>query len=303
MEKGNKQTTATNSESSDESSGESTESQPLDFSFIKNPPGEMYSVVTHRLHARILGSSTVTIIFEPGLGGSSLEWLPLTEQLSQDTQTLLYDRAGYAWSDPGSQPRHVMRLSTETYLLMLAMQIDGPVVLVGHSYGGLIMRQLAAIIPNKILGLVLVDASHEDQFQRMSGKGRVAMLPSSNHFILSAPSLHSGLRPDVRRKIEALSRMRKSYAALHAEISHFEESCAHISNIRSQSDFPVTVLSRGTDPHAEGDDGERNRIWNELQTDLLGLSSNSKQLVAEQSGHHIHIDEPELVAQSITELL
>ena len=300
-------------EKTDKQKSDTGGAEPLDFGFIKNPPGQMYSVVTHRLHAWIPGRSKTskaksskdksTILFEPGLGGSSLEWLPLTEQLSSDAQVLLYDRGGYAWSDPGSSPRHIVRLSAETYLLMQAMQIDGPIILVGHSYGGLIMRQLAAIIPNKIQGLVLVDASHEDQFTRMSGKGRVAMLPTSRHFVVSAPVLHPGLREDARRKIQAFSRMRKSYMALHSEISHFGDSCSHISDTRYQFEFPVTVVSRGTDPHTADDDGERNQIWNELQTDLLELSSNSTQVIAEQSGHHIHIDQPELLAQSILQLL
>lgn len=279
------------------------EPKPLDFGFIKNPPGNLYNVGAHRLHARLFGEGETTVLLEPGLGGSSFEWLPLAEHLSQHVRVCIYDRGGYAWSDPGSNPRHLMRLSAETYLLFQAMDITGPVILVGHSYGGLLMRQLAAIIPNLVAGLVLVDASHEDQFDRMSDKSRVAMLPSSRYFVVSAPELPAGLRSDLKLKIEAFSRMRKTYSALHAEIANFAESCTHIQSTRRKFDFPVRIITRGQDPHAKADDGRMNNIWNELQLDMLGLSDKSTQVIADNSGHHIHIDQPELVRQSILGLL
>lgn len=289
---------------SEEADGTGTQTEaPLNFAFIKNPPGKLYNVGAHRLHARLLGAGDTTVLFEPGLGGSSFEWHPLAEQISQDARVCLYDRGGYAWSDPGSNPRHIMRLSAETYLLMQAMEIEGPIVLVGHSYGGLLMRQLASIIPNQIKGLVLVDASHEDQFDRMSEKSRVAMLPTSQYFVVSAPELPKGLRYDLKQKIEAFSRMRKTYAALHAEISYFGESCKHIQKTRRKLAVPVDVITRGVNPDSNDQGGEINTIWNELQLDLLELSDTSTQTIAVNSGHHIHIDEPELVRESITRRL
>jgi len=286
----------------------------LDFGFIKNPPGQLYSIGGQRLHARLFGkgNAKTTVLFEPGLGGSSLEWLPLSEQLSEHAQVVLYDRGGYAWSDPGTNPRHVSRLAAEAYLLLREMNIEGPLILVGHSFGGLIMRQLAAITQQEIRGLVLVDASHEKQFERMSDTSQVAMLPSSKHFVLAAPELPNGLRPDLKHKIQAFARMRKTYTILHAEISSFAASCQHILNTRKTFSFPVTVISRGKNPHrkntANDNDNkqgrdDRNKIWHELQADLLNLSPSSKQVIAKESGHHIHIDEPDYVKQAVMELL
>ena len=291
-----------NGSSSDSGGAGQPDSAPLDFGFIKNPPGKLYSVGTHRLHARFIGDGSTTVVFEPGLGGSSFEWLPLAEELGTQVRVVLYDRGGYAWSDPGANPRHVMRLSAEVLLLLRSMRVNGPVVLVGHSYGGLVMRQLASLISNPIAGLVLVDASHENQFQRMSESSRVAMLPSSRNFVVAAPELPLGLRDDIRRKIEAFSRMRKTYTALHAEIASFQESCNHIRDTRRRFNFPVSVISRGKDPHAEQDNGKTNRIWNELQLDLLSLSQVSSQTMALNSGHHVHIDEPEYIRDSVLAL-
>ena len=277
--------------------------EELEFGFIKQPPGELYSLGDHRLHSWSLGEGDITVIFEPGLGGSALEYVPLAEQVSQQHQVLLYDRAGYGWSDPGVSPRHVLRLARELKQLITLRGVKNKLILVGHSYGGLIMREFAQLAGDQVRGLVLVDSSHEDQFNRLADKDGVSMLPTSDHFVISAPELPHGLRDDVRKKILALSRMRKTYAALHAEISSFKESCDHIRNQNATFDFPVTIISRGVNPAASDDNSTENEaIWQELQTDLLKLSKYSQQRIATESGHHIHIDQPDYITDAITDL-
>lgn len=277
---------------------------PLDFAFIKNLPGVMVSVGSHRLHSHCVGDGDVTVLFEPGLGGSALEWLPIAEQIQDKVISCLYDRAGYAWSDPGNNPRHIVPLADEARKMLELLKVDSKVILVGHSYGGLIMRQLASIMPNKVIGLVLVDASHEEQFTRLAGESEVSMLPTSDHFVVSAPGLPSGLRSDIRQKILAFSRMRKTYSALHAEIASFKGSCDHIKQTRKTFKFPVVVISRGLDPYNSVDEaGNKNAIWHEMQTEFLSLSENSTQTIAENSGHHVHIDQPELVQDAIDYLI
>ena len=298
---------------------ETSEDAPLDFGFIRQPPGELYSIGTHRLHYYCQGEycqgehrqgrcsegeAEVTVLFEPGLGGSALEWTPVVDTIKEKVRACLYDRAGYAWSDPGSNPRHVVKLAQEARQLFAKLQADSKFILVGHSYGGLIMRQLASTMPDNIVGMILVDASHEDQFSRLAGESDVSMLPTSEHFVVAAPELPSGLRSDIRRKILAFSRMRKTYAALHAEIASFRDSCNYIKQNRKTFDFPVIIISRGLDPYAEDSaSGNKNRIWHELQSDFLTLSADAEQVIAENSGHHIHIDEPELIVHAIEKLV
>jgi len=225
------------------------DSMPLEFGFIKEPPGKLYPLDTHRLHSWSLGSGDYTVLLEPGLGGSSLEWLPTAEQLSTEMQVFLYDRAGYGWSDPGISPRLVSRLARE-------------------------LKTLIEI--------------------------RVSMLPTSKHFVISAPELPTGLRPDVQRKILAFSKMRKTYAALHAEIASFKDSCDHIRKQNARFDFPVTVLSRGRNPSpSQANSKKKEAIWQELQLDLLKLSDQSEQRIAVDSGHHIHIDQQQFLIDAI----
>lgn len=276
------------------------DSMPLEFGFIKEPPGKLYPLDTHRLHSWSLGSGDYTVLLEPGLGGSSLEWLPTAEQLSTEMQVFLYDRAGYGWSDPGISPRLVSRLARELKTLIEIRGIKNQLILVGHSYGGLIMREFARLAGDQVKGLVLVDASHEDQFTRLADKDGVSMLPTSKHFVISAPELPTGLRPDVQRKILAFSKMRKTYAALHAEIASFKDSCDHIRKQNARFDFPVTVLSRGRNPSpSQANSKKKEAIWQELQLDLLKLSDQSEQRIAVDSGHHIHIDQQQFLIDAI----
>lgn len=279
------------------------QAEPLEFGFVKNPPGEMFTLGSHRLHSWSVGSkseSDLTVLFEPGLGGSSLEWLPLAESVSNELQAVLYDRAGYGWSDPGLNPRHVVKLAREIKLLIGLRGITGKLILVGHSYGGLIMRELTRIAPDRIRGLVLVDASHEDQFVRLNQHNGVSMLPTSDHFVISSPELPDGLRDDVRKKILAFSRMRKTYAALHAEIASFRDSCDYIRQQDHKLQVPLIILSRGQNPadHTP-DSANMEKIWQQMQVDFLQLSDQSQRLIAHDSGHHIHIDQPALVYDAI----
>ena len=285
------------------SSANSNVPQQASFEFIKNPPGQLYSIGSHRLHASCRGEGEVVVLFEPGLGGSSLEWIPLQEAIAVHTRACIYDRAGYAWSDPGNPPRNVSRLAAEAHLLLTSMEIEAPLILVGHSFGGMVARTLAELRHDTIKGLILVDASHEDQFEKFAGSSATDMLPKSTNFVISQPEIPAGLRDDIREKIYAFSRMRKTYAALHGELSSFRESAQHIKSRRRIFNFPVTVIQRGIDPYSDDDGGNRNRMWQELQQDLVGLSEQGELLVAEQSGHHIHIDQPQLVIDAILSML
>lgn len=285
-------------------SAQTSDDAPLDFGFIKQPPGEMISIGRHRLHSICMGDAKVTVLFESGLGGSALEWLPIAEDIHESVRVCLYDRSGYAWSDPGEMPRHVLKLANEAQQLLAALEISDNIILVGHSYGGLIMRQLASSIPESIIGLVLVDASHEDQFDRLEGESSISMLPTSKSFVVSAPELPEGLRADIKKKILALSRMRKTYTALHAEIASFRDSCNYMKKNKTTFEFPVQIISRGIDLYAnDSGAGDKNKIWHEMQQEYLSLSEKSEQIIAENSGHHIHVDRPEYIKSAIDKIV
>jgi pimeloyl-ACP methyl ester carboxylesterase len=74
-----------------------------------------------------------------------------------------YDRGGYAWSDPGTKPRNGLKMVGELHRLLQKAGISGSIILVGHSYGRLLVRLYASQYPQDAAGIVLVDGSPEDQ--------------------------------------------------------------------------------------------------------------------------------------------
>src|SRR5215216_6481063 len=136
-----------------------------------SPPGEMVDVSTHTLHINCLGEGSPTVILEAANLGMSAHWVRVQQQVAKATRVCAYDRAGLGWSERGPEPRDARKISSELHTLLKDAGIEGPYVLVGHSYGGLYVRMYAARYPNQVAGLVLVDSSHPEQFTR-SPQGR-----------------------------------------------------------------------------------------------------------------------------------
>lgn len=284
--------------------GTQTDDRQLEFGFIAEPTGERISLGTHRLHLECRGQGTVTILFEPGLGGHALEWRPVENLLADRARTCTYDRAGYAWSDRSPFAHHAAQLAREADQLLDAPGIDGPLILVGHSFGGFVARQLARLREAQLIGLVLVDASHEDQFDRLEALGVNQVLPRGPNFVVSAIEVPARLPDKLQRRVAAFARMRKSYAAIHDELAAFRRSAEQLQEQREVVDYPVRVLRRGLDLYAGQDDSAgKNALWRELQEDLATLSHDGRVIVAAGSGHHIHVEQPELVAGVIGELI
>src|ERR671917_1180767 len=130
------------------------------------PPGEMVDVGTHSLHINCFGEGSPTVILEAASGGMSAHWVRVQQQLAKTTRVCAYDRAGLGWSEPGPEPRDARQVSGELQALLEGAGIEGPYVLVGHSYGGLYARMYAARYSEEVAGVVLVDSSHPEQFTR-----------------------------------------------------------------------------------------------------------------------------------------
>src|SRR5207244_2745846 len=131
------------------------------------PPGRLVDVDGHRLHLQCLGDGRPTVVLEAGLSTCSLDWSRVLPEVARLTRVCAYDRAGHGWSDRGSKPRTSQRLADELHTLLINAGIDGPYVLVGHSYGGQIARIFGTRYPDEVAGLVLVDSSHENQRSRI----------------------------------------------------------------------------------------------------------------------------------------
>src|SRR5579884_1877368 len=127
------------------------------------PPGKLISVGDHRLHLFCAGAGTPTVVIENGLGDFSFQWTLVQSRVARFTRICTYDRAGYAWSDPGPKPRTFAQINLELRDALFKLGDHGPFVLVGHSYGGPAVRSFALTYPKDLAGMVLVDSAFEGE--------------------------------------------------------------------------------------------------------------------------------------------
>ena len=121
----------------------------------------------YQLHIHCLGEGNPTVILEAALPGASAHWGWVQPDIATTTRVCAYDRAGMGWSDPGPEPRDAQTIASELHTLLDNARIEGPYVLVGHSFGGLYARMYTAQYPDEVAGMVLVDSTHPDQWTRL----------------------------------------------------------------------------------------------------------------------------------------
>lgn len=262
------------------------------------PPGRLVDIGGHRLHLWCMGTGSPHVILESGLGGSSVDWGYVQPEVARFTRVCSYDRAGLGYSDPGPSPRTARRIARELHALLDRSGITEPLVLAGASSGGLSMRVFATEHPERARGLVLIDASHEDQAHEVPPIARVVPALASVG-VLRFLSVSFGPGPDSRapnvRAFARATHFRASgYRAAANEITHMQDTANEVRQNRRPLTIPVVVVTG-----ARGADSE----WRALQRDQTDLSPRGCQIVAEQAGHVVTADEPEVVVEAIRALV
>ncbi len=287
------------------------------------PIGQMVDVGGYKLHLYCQGTGSPTVVMDAGTGTTGLYWSLVQPEIAKSVRTCVYDRAGYGWSEKSPQPRSVDTMVNELHNLLTNANVAGPYVFVGHSLGGIIIRHYAQNYPQEVVGMVLVDSAQEQQFQRFPAEVVAATnkglqqsrgleplmatgLPALNP---SQVPLESKLPTEAAEAYRALLLSNPNHmATLRGEIKALERG--DTESVKTLGDLPLIVLSHGHfDPETMGADvsaevvDQYEKAWQELQIELTALSSQGKRIVAEQSGHNIHLDQPELVISAIQEVI
>ncbi len=288
-----------------------------------NPPGRLVSVAGGDIHLLCSGEGSPTVILDAGLGGSTLDWTLVQEQVARFTRVCSFDRPGYGWSEPRAGERTTRNIVRELEELLRTAEIPGPYVLVGHSFGGLNMRLFSTRNPGKVCGLVLVDASHEEGLERLPPAfwKSIRLTLSVARWISPIGGLRLadalGLIPNTRvfeclPKEAAVSARRhlcrsQTIRTTHRELDALSESQRQVAEAGRLGDLPVVVLTSSVSTHPGRDlppgvsIEEMRRAWRALQAELLRLSSRSRQVLVEDSGHYIAIERPQPVIRAIRE--
>jgi pimeloyl-ACP methyl ester carboxylesterase len=285
-------------------------------------PGQLVEMGGYTMHINCMGQGSPTVILEAGKGDFSLTWAYVQPEIAETTHVCSYDRAGYGWSEPSPYSRTASAEVEELHRLLVNANIQGPYVLVGHSLGGMLVRMYAHEYPDEVVGMVLVDSLHEElplRLPEIIDKGNqiairqlrtLTVLSSTGIMTLAPQSIPNfGLPDDAYVQYQAIMATTGFFGTSGAETAAERDSVtgAHALQMTSFGDMPLIVLSRGRwEPFTFFSDAENQQYWDgwqATQSELVSLSSEGKQVIAEQSGHFIQLDQPDLVIDAIQEVV
>ena len=302
------------------------------------PPGRLVDIGGPRPHLRLhlmdAGQGSPTVIFESGIAASSLNWTAIQAGVARFTRACTYDRAWLGWSDPTSEPRVTSRLVEELHSLLATAQIPAPYVLIGHSFGGLLVQAYAVAHPDQVAGLVLIDPLPASEWAHVSGERlrilrwgirlsrRGALLARWGVVRISLALLSGGGRriPKLVAKLSSgraeftLSRLVGEVQKMPPEVwpmvqAHWCQPKAFLGmaeyfrglpqstqQAEALSDLPlVAVTILSAANSTPAQRADRDA--------MAKRSAHGKHVVVPDSAHWIHLDQPEVVIEAIREMV
>jgi len=285
-----------------------------------------------KLEIFVQGKGKQTIVIEPGMFCPLDDWMDIIDELSLYSNVITFHRPGYGQSELGDKPKTTENVSLILNELLEVLGINHPIVLVGHSYGGLCAQNFVKMYPEKVAGLVLVDSTSVNLH-----KLDELVLPisdeinSDEHWIQKCEKyskmsknnlqkeLHPSLTPkQLRLPINSQKHLLEfpvnpnTYKAMALEIQNWKQCALHIKNKGVFPNVPLKIIGR--DPQysikqafGEGipyDEAKQlETIWQQLIQEQTTLSRQSELIIAKDAGHSIHVDRPDIVIDAIKNLL
>jgi pimeloyl-ACP methyl ester carboxylesterase len=248
-------------------------------------------VGAHRISVTMSGSGGPAVVIEPGFGGTARSWRAIADALSDETTVMTYDRAAYGRSSRATDGRTATEIARDLHGVLDAAGIGRPVVVVGHSAGGVFVRAFAALYGSEVAGMILVESSHEAQEQVLHGSlpwpTRLLEAVTVPMVVVVPRAVRGGAdRRSIIREFRSFRRLTAADQPLAAG---------------ALGDRPLVVLTRA--PGRPSRVSEDWRLWHGLHEDLARLSANSRHVVTSQPGHYIHKKEPDQVTGAIRDVL
>jgi pimeloyl-ACP methyl ester carboxylesterase len=301
------------------------------------PPGRLIDVGGFRLHLNCSGRGVPTVVLDAALGGSSISWTLVQPAIAKLTRVCSYDRAGFGWSEAGPMPRTAGRIAGELRTLLDRGGAGPPFVLVGHSYGGFVMRVFARRYRQDVAGLLLVDPAHPEDWVRPAPKEQVRIDRGVRLCRRGATAARFGIARAVAALAAAgaltparalvrmvsrggLSRQDEGILApvwrlppeARRPLRHFWTQPQFFEALGSQIESICTSAAETL----EADDGGYGSLplvtisstdpgdYRLRQQEALArLSIRGRHIIASNSGHWIPLEQPEVVIGAIAEML
>jgi pimeloyl-ACP methyl ester carboxylesterase len=292
-------------------------------------PGRLVSAQGDRLHVYSEGEGEPTIILESGIAASSLNWRAVQAELAQFTRVISYDRAGFGWSEAARTPRTIDNLVSELEKMLDSFEISGPLILVAHSFGSLIARAYCYRNPDRVMGLLLLDPIDCEHWRTLPSEGkeqlamgarlsrRGAWLARVGVVRFSLMLLSAGARtlPKWIARMASssgesvISRVTAEVSKMPSELlpavrahwsrpQSFETLAQYLSRlVRCVDEIPYASLGHLSLIVISAENATESEVREHRK--LASLSSVGEHVIAERSGHWIHLDRPDLVVSSL----
>lgn len=249
----------------------------------------------YKLRLVTYGKGTPAVVIDAGGSQAGVEnraWKAVIDEISKTTRICVYDRANLGSSDAApTKSRTSQDIAKDLHTLLAAAKVPGPYILIGHSMAGLNVRVYANRYPDEVAGMVLVEATHPDQFSKLLA----ALPPESPQESAAFKQVRKDLISESTDPTWNRERLDVGASTVQAR------AAGHLGN------KPLVVLTRS--PHAYTKQPKDapihvlEPVWQQLQVDLSRLSSNSTHKVATKAGHFISVDEPRLVIDAILKVM
>ncbi len=281
----------------------------------------------YKLHYKAMGIGKPMVVFESGLDvGGLLPWYKVQPEVAKFASTISYDRAGIFMSERGNKPKTGDAMAIDLYTLLKKTGHPGPYILVGHSMAGVTLRSFVDKYPDEVAGVVFVDASHPLQIKRFATDPVLKILPPEpplpakwidylvsnlgfSHFAHSDLYKHTYPSTVSTDQVNVIDKyfISISFPAAYEEIRALDSIFDRATYLKKFGNIPFIVIT-GTDKMKRGvPDAKTNqasmKCWMELQNDHLNLSTNSKHILAQKSGHYVQLDEPQIVIDAVRQLI
>lgn len=239
-------------------------------------PHARFSATTFGIRSLVVaGAGSPTVVFESGIGQGKRNWAAVFNRVSELTQAVAYDRAGYGQSEASQLPRDGLQMVLELRDMLHTEGIAPPYVLVGHSLGGTMVKLFAKTWPDEVAGVVLVDARHEEFAQRCRQVG-------VNRLLYEPPQAFLKMLPPVPR----------------AEVLAAPLTLKQARRAGTFPDVPLIVLTQSNATSRWPKD--LGKVWAASQRKMAQMSTLGRIKVVGDAGHNLHLDRPDVVVRAIT---